>query len=372
MTDVVPLQEFCRIVQGGRLGLSGNDFVPEGVPAYGAGGLNGYLEVHEFDEPAVILSSIGARCGKCFHVEGKWTSLANTQLIFPDSTRADSRFLWYQLNDETRWHRSGTGQPFIKPSDVKAHRVLLPPLVEQRRIAEILDRADGMRAKRRQGLAQLDSLTQSIFLGLFGNLDPKATRWPMVTFSKIIRETRLGLVRGATAIGQSLSVPYVRMNAIARTGQLDLTNVMRTDATDDEIHEYSLSPGDFLFNTRNSRELVGKTALFRASGTYLFNNNILRIRFIEGVEPEFVAAAFQTPFVQRELESRKAGTTSVFAIYYKDLSTLPLPLPPTTLQQEFARCVAQINKLRESVVLSGAELDVLFTSLQYRAFRREL
>ena len=93
------LQEFCRIIQGGRSGLSGNDFVPEGVPAYGAGGLNGYLPTHEFDEPAVILSSIGARCGKCFYAEGKWASLANTQLIFPDTTKADVRFLWIQLND---------------------------------------------------------------------------------------------------------------------------------------------------------------------------------------------------------------------------------------------------------------------------------
>ncbi|HEX7549250.1 MAG TPA: hypothetical protein VF579_01610, partial [Candidatus Methylomirabilis sp.] len=122
----VTLQDFCRIVQGGRLGLSGNDFVAHGYPAFGAGGLNGYLSVHEFDEPAVILSAIGARCGKCFYAEEKWISLANTQLIFPDPDRADCKFLWFQLNDERRWHRSGTGQPFIKPSDVKTHCVFLP------------------------------------------------------------------------------------------------------------------------------------------------------------------------------------------------------------------------------------------------------
>jgi type I restriction enzyme S subunit len=77
------LQEFCRIIQGGRSGLSGNDFVPKGIPAYGAGGLNGYLPSHEFDEPAVILSSIGARCGKCFYAEGKWASLAKHAAYFP-------------------------------------------------------------------------------------------------------------------------------------------------------------------------------------------------------------------------------------------------------------------------------------------------
>ena len=182
------LQEFCRIIQGGRSGLSGNDFVPEGIPAYGAGGLNGYLPIHEFDEPAVILSSIGARCGKCFYAEGKWASLANTQLIFPDATKADVRFLWIQLNDESRWHRSGTGQPFIKPSDVKAHRVLLPPLVEQRRIAEVLDRAEALRAKRRAALAQLDSLTQSLFLDLFGDPATNPKGWPKRSLGDVARE----------------------------------------------------------------------------------------------------------------------------------------------------------------------------------------
>jgi type I restriction enzyme S subunit len=46
--------------------------------------------------------------------------------------------------------------------------VTLPPLPEQRRIAEILDQAEALRVKRRATLAQLDTLTQSIFLDLFG------------------------------------------------------------------------------------------------------------------------------------------------------------------------------------------------------------
>ena len=102
MTTFQILEQFCEIVQGGRHKLSGNDFVKSGYPAYGAGGMNGYLATFEFDESAVILSSIGARCGKCFYVEGRWSSLANTQVIFPDKNECDAKFLWYQLNDEKR------------------------------------------------------------------------------------------------------------------------------------------------------------------------------------------------------------------------------------------------------------------------------
>jgi len=156
--ETARLQDFCRIVQGGRLGLTGNDFVERGYPAFGAGGLNGFLNVYEFDEPAVILSSIGARCGKCFYAEGKWTSLANTQLIFPDPNRADFKFLWFQLNDEGRWHRSGTGQPFIKPSDVRAHRVFLPTLIEQRRIARTMEAVEQLKNTHSSALIELDAL----------------------------------------------------------------------------------------------------------------------------------------------------------------------------------------------------------------------
>lgn len=180
------LREFCSIFQGGRHGLSGNDFVPVGYPAYGAGGMNGCLDTYEFDETAIVLSSIGARCGKCFFVEGLWSSLANTQVIFPDKGQADPRFLWFQLNDERRWHRSGTGQPFIKPSDVKEHKVYLPPLIEQRRIAAILDQADALRAKRRESLAQLEGLKQSIFLDMFGDPSVNPKRYPTKKLEAVI------------------------------------------------------------------------------------------------------------------------------------------------------------------------------------------
>ena len=168
-SDLISLSSIAEITQGGRLKLSGNHFVEDGFPAYGAGGLNGYLEVAEFNRPAIILSSIGARCGKCFYVEGEWTSLANTQLIFPDLSRVDAKYLWYQINDEASWIRSGTAQPFIKPSNVKGRRVRLPPLAEQRRIAAILDKADALRAKRREAIAKLDQLLQSVFLDMFGD-----------------------------------------------------------------------------------------------------------------------------------------------------------------------------------------------------------
>ena len=129
-----------KISVGGKLGLTkSNNYCDEGFPAYSAAGQDGYVAEFEYDQNAVIVSSIGARCGKCFYATGKWTSLANIQLIFTDEEQCNSRFLWYLINDESFWHRSGTAQPFIKPSDIHHAWIPLPPIHEQSAIVDFLD-----------------------------------------------------------------------------------------------------------------------------------------------------------------------------------------------------------------------------------------
>lgn len=266
--------------------------------------------------------------------------------------------------------RGTTARRRSLPDDIfLALPVPLPPLPDQRRIADLLDHADSLRSKRRAALAQLEGLNRAVFVDLFGEPGRQGGRWPIVLFEQIVTGTRLGLVRGSAEFGIDYPFPYVRMNAITRNGELDLRSVQRTHATASEVENYRLKPGDFLFNTRNSEDLVGKTALFRGNDLCLFNNNIMRIRFGGDVDPEYVAGAFQTTTIQKELRIRKSGTTNVFAIYYKDLRTLPLPLPPIQIQREYARRVSAVERLKAIYHASSAHLDTLFTTIQQSAFR---
>lgn len=70
MNDLAPtsrcearLANTAETMQGGRLKLSGKHFVDDGFPAHGAGGINGRLDVAEFEKPGIVLSAIEARCG---------------------------------------------------------------------------------------------------------------------------------------------------------------------------------------------------------------------------------------------------------------------------------------------------------------------
>ena len=186
----------------------------------------------------------------------------NNAMAAIPTNRVDGRFLYNYLKTVDFYALApATTVPALRKSELETLRVPLPPLEEQRRIAAILDQAETLRTQRRQALAHLDSLTQSLFLDMFGDAVTEPNRWPLAIFDQIVKESRIGLVRGSQDLDSSNPYPYLRMNAIGRDGELKLEGALMAKASSAELDEYRLRRGDFLFNTRNSRELVGKTGV---------------------------------------------------------------------------------------------------------------
>lgn len=263
--------------------------------------------------------------------------------------------------------------PRIRSGEIAGTPIALPALDEQRRIAAILEAADGLRRKQRRIVGLLDDLAKSIFVEMFGKMaDRNDVRYQVVPFAELVSSQKIGLVRAASELSDDGPVPYLRMDAIGLDGQLVLEGTRRTHASELEISEYELKPGDFLFNTRNSRELVGKAAVFDGPNGYIYNNNILRVRFTESLASEYASAYFRTQLGRSELEQRKSGTTSVYAIYQKNLDTMPIVLPPIDDQARFADIVSKMKK--QKIYLRDAERKSgrLFSSLQHRAFSGQL
>jgi type I restriction enzyme S subunit len=125
-----PLAELAK-AEWGNTSITKASYVESGFPAFSATGADGFLPKAEWEGPAVVLSAIGARCGKCFYADGKWTAIKNTIVIQADSSTLSHKFLFYYLNDATRWKISGSGQPFITLKTVRETNVPLPALPEQ-------------------------------------------------------------------------------------------------------------------------------------------------------------------------------------------------------------------------------------------------
>ena len=108
------------------------------VQGYSASGPDVWVEEAKYHGPGIVVSAVGARCGKTFLADGQWTAIANTHAIIPKHG-LDPKFFWYVTNREEWWVKSGTAQPFVKVKDTLERPFAMPPFEEQREIVRILE-----------------------------------------------------------------------------------------------------------------------------------------------------------------------------------------------------------------------------------------
>ncbi len=110
---------------------------------------------------------------------------------------------------------TGTAQQNFGPSHLKAIKITLPPLEEQKRIAEVLDRAEELRSKRREAIAQLDTLTQAIFIEMFGDPVTNPKGWTVTPLSNLVSEFRYGSSNKSQPFGKpALRIPNVVVGSL--------------------------------------------------------------------------------------------------------------------------------------------------------------
>ena len=187
----------------------------------------------------------------------------NNAMAAIPTRRVESRYLYHYLRTVDFYGlTSATTVPALRKSEIERLPVPLPPLPEQRRITEILDKADALRAKRREALAELDILTQSVFLDMFSDPATNPKGWPVRAIRDLLESASYGTSERAAVTGE---FPVLRMNNITRTGEMDFAQLKYMDLREDQRERYLVRTGDVLFNRTNSADLVGKTAIYRDS-----------------------------------------------------------------------------------------------------------
>lgn len=261
---------------------------------------------------------------------------------------------------------SGANLPRLSPAALETFPVPLPHIWEQRRIAAILDHADALRAKRRQVLAHLDSLTQSIFHKMFHDSGA------YVEFGEVIaRGPTNGLYRPASDYGSG--TPILRIDGFDR-GVIHEKSWKRVRIDPSEIARFALSPGDIIINRVNALSHLGKSAIIaHIQEPSVFESNMMRITVdTDRALPGFVIAWLQTSAVKHQILRKAKKAINQASINQADVSTLRLPLPPRPFQQEFVDTAARVRRQGDKANHSLWGLNELFESLRSRAFRGEL
>jgi type I restriction enzyme S subunit len=246
--------------------------------------------------------------------------------------------------------------------------VPVPPLDEQRRISDILDHADALRAKRREGLSLLDGLTQSVFFNMFGDALSRSSEVPQGPFSKVVGSVTYGFTSPMEHVDDG--IPIVTAKNVL-DGSIDFNRVHYGTESQFSALTAKSKPqrGDILITKDGS---IGRCAVVATDEPFCINQSVALVRpDITSVIPEYVIAYLMSPRVQAVLKGMGKGN-ALAHLQITELARMPIPHPSLESQHAFTRVIAMVRAVRQNQLDQLASLDELFASLQQRAFAGKL
>lgn len=345
------------VVNGERVGYAGLEEAD----------CNGWL----LEEGDILISHINStkHLGKCALYTGEPPALVHGMNLLGLRLEPDAalpRYVYRMMSSPgfrrqiPRITKHSVNQSSFNISSFKKLEIPLPPLPEQKRIAGILDAADALRGKRREALAQLDTLLQSTFLDMFGDPVTNPMEWAKPTLAEVGRITtgKTPPTKNDGMFGGE--IPF------ATPGDLDdnLESTARTITTEGAKFTNVVRAGSALVGCIGS---IGKMA--KSPVATAFNQQINAIEWAEPIDDSFGIHALRHSIPQM---LSKASSTTVPILNKSGFSSVQIICPPRDLQCCFATTVEAVERQKASMRAHLAELDALFASLQARAFNGEL
>jgi type I restriction enzyme S subunit len=291
--------------------------------------------------------------------------------LIPKDGVIDHRFLyWWIVSNRESIERLGRGATFkeISKPVTAAIEIPLPPIEEQRRIAAVLDQAEKLRAKRWAALAMLDSLTESIFIGMFGDPATNPRGWPMRPLSELASQITDGEHKTPDRSTEGVKLLSARN---VRDGFLDLSHV---DYVSPEVHarlsvRCKPSPGDILISCSGT---IGRVARIKTPEPLSLVRSVALVRpRIDQVRSVYLEHYLRTSPLRQWMVQR-ANASSQANLFQNQIKELPVVVPELSRQIDFEALVTCLTTLRTSVDSGTHNVDDLFSSLQQRAFQGAL
>lgn len=292
--------------------------------------------------------------------------------------RLNSRYLLQEILSNRFFSQmeayvAGSGYPAVKIGDLKKHRVSVPPLPEQRKIAavlytidraienvnEIKERIERVRAGTAQNLFRngiSQSGTKDTWLGEI----PK--EWQVRPFSEIVDSNRNGLYKPKDSYGTGH--PIAKMGNALEKRTLDMSSADRLELTDEEKEKYKLNHGDLIFARRAQEVSAAGDCCYvpQLDELTVFESSLIRASLSEEANPRFYSQYFDSPVGSRSI-NRIVTETSISGIATSDLLDLKVAIPSLAEQSKIASIMWQFDE-QEKILQREKE--------RYERFKRGL
>lgn len=300
----------------------------------------------------VLLCKINPRINRVWVVadESEYQNIASSEWIVVRSKTYNPEFLaWYFRSPKFKKlmtsEVTGIGGSLTRaqPRTVAEYPIPVIPRQWQDEITLTLNKAHDIIMLRKRELQSLDELIKSRFLELFGTYPANEKGWDTGTIRDLVTDVRYGSSRKA-ADGNSGKYPYLRMNNITYSGELDLSDTKTIDIPDGELDKCTVRRGDVLFNRTNSKELVGKTCVYNRDELMVLAGFIVRVRLNDKAYPEFVSTFLNTDFSKQMLINMCKTAIGQANINAQELQNIGIYIPPKEIQNKFISFKSQVDK----------------------------
>lgn len=372
-------------VSWGDTNTTKSAYVSDGYPAYSASGHDGFLPYADFEKTGVVVSAIGANCGKTWLAKGKWSCIKNTIRMWSKSSLLDTEYLYWLSTRNNFFPIRGSAQPFISQGDARAVSINLPAISDQKAIAHILGTLDDKIELNQKMNETLEDIAKAIFKSWFVDFDPvraKAESRPTGLpaeisdlFPDAMEESEIGEIPAGWALqplydlgtfingaaykafepnNRRAGLPIIKI-AELKSGITEQTGFSNVEMDE----KYLVRERDILFSWSGNPDTSIDTFVWQRDPAWL-NQHIFK------VVPRI--AEFR-PFLMQILRHKKPTfseiarnkqTTGLGHVTVKDLKEMKIAVPP---EQLVTASGAVLSALQERIFLAMKE-NILLADLR--------
>ncbi|MBG0746314.1 MAG: restriction endonuclease subunit S [Planktothrix agardhii KL2] len=324
-----------------------------------------------FDKGTLLFAMYGS-VGKIAFTQVKVsTNQAILGINIKDESKLYDRYLYYWLlrkKHEFLHLANGVTQKNLSTTFVRNLEIPLPPIASQRRIADILDKADEIIRKRKEAIALTEQLLKSTFLDMFGDpvINPKG--WEVKKLEEVCYKVTDGTHQSPE---WSISgIPFLFVSNIVN-GEIDfnVSKYISEDFWQKLTLRCPIEINDILYTTVGS---YGNVALVRTDKKFCFQRHIAHIKPDNSkINPEFLLGLMQSDGIKRQADQQVRGIAQK-TLNLKELKSFQVFNPPINLQKKYAAIRRKIESKLQKQQKMLQESENLFNSLLQKAFKGEL